>query len=424
MSFSLVTSNWFRLSFPLLLLTLISLGMSNVISITKANIDFASNLPFVLFVSVILLGHAFKQSRIAMVSTAMLTAYWIIINWLQVPLSSGTTLLELSLLAFLLPVACLLVYPLSDSGILSKTYLGYTVTISLFISWCYLILTHYYDGGFENIDDTFLFIIPEISRLPFILVLYLVGLILCCAILVLRQNRITDAVVYSSIMFASVTFIFFHVPYISSTMFTIAGLLLLVYVISASYELAFNDRLTSIPGRLALESDLKLLGRKYTIAMLDIDHFKSFNDTYGHDTGDDVLRLVASKLRDISGKAKVYRYGGEEFTVLFRGKHVDDTVQHLELLRESVESYDMVLRNSDSRPKSDKKGSQKRGAAEKENEVVNVTISIGVSDNSEHHYVSQVMKAADEALYKAKKAGRNKVVTSRKLDLDSFLVKK
>ena len=166
-----------------------------------------------------------------------------------------------------------------------------------------------------------------------ILVLYSLGAVLLSAIFVLKLNRIIDVVVYSAITLNAATFIFFHVKYVSSTMFTLSGFLLLIYMFSASYELAFKDRLTDIPGRLALESDLRHLGKRYTIAMLDIDHFKSFNDTYGHETGDDVLKLVASRMKQVGGRAKVYRYGGEEFTVLFKNKNVDESLEHLELDR-------------------------------------------------------------------------------------------
>ncbi|MGD8231764.1 GGDEF domain-containing protein [Vibrio sp. TRT 1302] len=408
MSFSVVTTNWFRIALPLLLLTFIAFGMDNVVRLTQANLGFVTKMPFVLFATAILLANPFKQSRIAMTASALAVAYWLIQNRLQSPLSSGTTILELSLLAALLPIALVLVFSYKDSNLFSRSFAIYLVKLGLFVLWCYLILTHFYDGGFDDINETFLFVIPTVSKLPFILVVYLLAMVLIFAICVLSQNRIIDVVLYSSALLASTTFVFFHIPHISSTMFSLAGILLLVYLLSASYELAFKDTLTDIPGRLALESDLRHLGRRYTIAMLDIDHFKSFNDTYGHDTGDDVLKLVASRLQLVGGRAKVYRYGGEEFTVLFKGKLADEAQDHLELLRASIESYEMTLRNQDSRPKSDKLGSKKRGP-KKNQDSVNVTISIGVADSSETKDVYTVMKSADAALYKAKKSGRNQV---------------
>lgn len=406
MSFSLVTSNWFRLAFPLLLLLMIALGMNNVSALIQANEAVSTNLPYVLFGTTILLGHAFKQSRCAMVATALLVSYWVIQTQLQTSLSTGTTLLELSLLALLLPIACMIIYLFKDTSVRSRSFVIYVAVLVLFLLWCELILSHFYAGGFSDVSETFLFVVPEISRLPLVLVLYLVALSLTSAIMVLRYNRIIDATIYSAILMASVTFVFFHVPYVSSAMFNISAILLLIHLISASYELAFNDRLTGIPGRLALESDMKNLGRKFTIAMLDIDHFKAFNDTYGHDTGDDVLKLVASKLGEVGGNARVYRYGGEEFTVLFKGKWVDDAWDHLEDLRISIAEYELVLRNRPTRPKDNKEGHKKRGAS-KELDKVSLTISIGVADSDAERNTKKVLKSADQALYKAKQGGRN-----------------
>jgi GGDEF domain-containing protein len=411
MSFSIVTTHWFRLSFPLLLLTFIYFGLDSAITFTRSNLGILTNLPYVLFACSILLSHAFKQSRIAMVSTALLIAYWLIQFRLQTKLSSGTTILELSLLAALLPVALALVYSHKNGPLLSRSYFIYLCTLGFFCFWCYLTLGHFYDGGFNDINNTFLFVVPDVSKIPFILVVYSLAMVLTFAICVSSKNRITDVVIYSSALLSTVTFVYFHIPYISSMMFSLSGILLLIYLLSASYELAFKDLLTDIPGRLALESDLRYLGRRFTIAMIDIDHFKSFNDTYGHDTGDDVLRLVASKMKHIGGGARIYRYGGEEFTVLFKGKTVEQSLDYLELLRASIESYDMILRDHDTRPKDQKAGAQKR-KSKKQGDLVNITISIGVCDSQETRSVKTIMKKADEALYKAKNSGRNRVCTA------------
>ncbi|MCG6407507.1 GGDEF domain-containing protein [Vibrio fluvialis] len=405
MSSSLVTSSWFRFSFPIILLAALWFGMNNVIIITRSNLGFAGNLPYVLFIAAIAIAHLFKQSRMAMVACAMMICYWVIQYRLQTPLTTGTTLLELSLLAILLPIACLLSYAFKNGGLFSRGFAVYLGILTLFGVWCYLIITQYQSGGFADLNDGLLYSVEQVSKLPFILVLYLAALTGITSIFVLTKNRLMDVVIYTSILLASNTFIFFQVQYVSSTMFSLAGVLLILYLLSASHEMAFNDRLTQLPGRHALDLDMRYLGRRFTVAMVDVDHFKKFNDSYGHETGDDVLKLVAARLRLVQGRAKVYRYGGEEFTVLFKGKTADQAVDFLELLRADIEQYDLVIRNFDSRPKNDKDGVKQRSDAKRTS--VNITVSIGVCDSTVERNPISAIKLADQALYSAKKAGRN-----------------
>jgi diguanylate cyclase (GGDEF)-like protein len=183
-------------------------------------------------------------------------------------------------------------------------------------------------------------------------------------------------------------------------------LMIVVGVAHEAYQMAFRDELTGLPGRRALNERLQRLGRNYVIAMADVDHFKRFNDTHGHDVGDQVLRVVASQLRKVGGGGKVYRYGGEEFTLVFAGKDIQQCLPHLEAVRQAVERYQIQLRDRQQRPVDDKLGRQRRagsGASQ-----VAVTVSIGVAQSSsQHRSVEEVLKAADKALYGAKSAGRN-----------------
>src|SRR3989449_8589709 len=98
--------------------------------------------------------------------------------------------------------------------------------------------------------------------------------------------------------------------------------------------------------------------------MVDVDHFKRFNDTYGHDAGDHVLRLVAARLAVAPGGGTAYRYGGEEFALVFPGKGQDECLPHLEELREIVETNRFTLRRGfrpRGKPKT-RKGKKKRQA--------------------------------------------------------------
>ena len=187
-----------------------------------------------------------------------------------------------------------------------------------------------------------------------------------------------------------------------------AGAILLVAVLQESHRMAFRDELTGLPSRRALEERLRALGSEYAIAMVDVDHFKKFNDTFGHDVGDQVLRLVAARLAGVGGGGRAFRYGGEEFTVLFPDASVKDALPHLDAVREAVEGYRMALR-AQQRPKNDKRGSKRRGRRRAE-QTVSVTVSIGVAGPGKRVATpAEVIKAADAALYRAKESGRNRV---------------
>ena len=189
--------------------------------------------------------------------------------------------------------------------------------------------------------------------------------------------------------------------------FSAAGLILIIMAIETSFSMAYTDELTGLPGRRRLNETLTNLGRKYAIAMIDIDHFKKFNDRYGHKTGDQVLKMIASKLKEITGGAKVFRYGGEEFTAIFPGKGVEEAVPHLDVYRKIIESIPFVIRG-----KERQKGSvENRGKeASKGQKRAKVTVSIGVAAPGKAHPTPEkVLKAADKILYQAKKAGRNRV---------------
>jgi diguanylate cyclase (GGDEF)-like protein len=197
-------------------------------------------------------------------------------------------------------------------------------------------------------------------------------------------------------------------PDLPAAFCTAAGLIITLSVIQDSYNMAFRDDLTGLPSRRALNESLHGLGRRYAVAMLDVDHFKRFNDTYGHDVGDQVLKMVAKKMEGVSGGGKAYRYGGEEFTVLFPGKRCSDAIPHLEALRKAIEEYRLTIRSND-RPRDQQQGEGKRGN-KPESTQVSVTISIGVAESGDGQgSTAEVLKAADKALYRAKNKGRNQV---------------
>jgi diguanylate cyclase (GGDEF)-like protein len=195
-----------------------------------------------------------------------------------------------------------------------------------------------------------------------------------------------------------------------------AGAILVVAMLQESHRLAFNDELTGLPARRALLEAMAGLGPRYTLAMADVDHFKGFNDTHGHDIGDQVLKLVAARLAEVEGGGRAFRYGGEEFTVLFPDTPLEAALPHLEAIRASVEAYRMAVRGED-RPRAKEEGEKRRTHGDDSlppEKLLSVTISIGAAEpraaGSDGGVTPmQVLKAADEALYRAKRGGRNRV---------------
>jgi diguanylate cyclase (GGDEF)-like protein len=214
---------------------------------------------------------------------------------------------------------------------------------------------------------------------------------------------------------------------IPTAYFAAAAFLLAGAIVEISYLLAYHDELTTLPSRRAFHDALLRLEPPYSIAMLDIDHFKRCNDTYGHDAGDQVLRLVASRLARVSGGGQAFRCGGEEFAILFPGKTTAEILYHLENLRAAIAAAKLRLRGPDRRQISrgpDRRNPRPRGRAQAGLAIrqlsqspaateISVTASIGVATSTAAHTAAeQIIQAADKALYRAKSAGRNRIETA------------
>jgi diguanylate cyclase (GGDEF)-like protein len=243
---------------------------------------------------------------------------------------------------------------------------------------------------------------------------------------VIKRKPAESALLWSLIsFFLSVRFL--GASRISTTYAAASACILAVSIIETSYLLAYHDELTSLPSRRAFNDAVLRLQAPYAIAAVDIDHFKRFNDTYGHDTGDEVLRLVASKLAQVTGGGQAYRCGGEEFVILFSGKTSDEVRDHLERLRVAIETAEFHYRGADRRqtPRGpDRRGkvhptgrshgrkgdairklAQSRGPA-----ALSVTVSIGLAAaSSAKSDPERILQAADKALYRAKENGRNRL---------------
>ncbi|AVP95709.1 hypothetical protein C7S18_00210 [Ahniella affigens] len=178
----------------------------------------------------------------------------------------------------------------------------------------------------------------------------------------------------------------------------LAAALTMLLVLVGSYRMAFVDGLTGLPNRRALDETLDRLSGTFAIAMVDVDHFKQFNDTHGHAAGDVVLREVAALLHKQS-RGKAFRYGGEEFCLLYVDGQVDHAMDGCESARTALESKPIRVRSPNAQGKPGKP------------KDVKVTASLGLAQRTEKRkQPREVLQAADKALYKAKGQGRNRVV--------------
>lgn len=168
-------------------------------------------------------------------------------------------------------------------------------------------------------------------------------------------------------------------------------------LVSHLSDIAMHDTLTTLPNRRYMESYLeykmneyKRFGKKFAVLFADIDHFKDFNDRYGHDIGDNILKNISQSLKKcIKNDSLIGRLGGEEFIGVYTINYPDDLTAIGEQFRQLVANTDIL-----------------RGK-----ELLKVTISVGVTTAKENDTCESIINRADELMYQSKKNGRNCVTT-------------
>lgn len=167
--------------------------------------------------------------------------------------------------------------------------------------------------------------------------------------------------------------------------------------VSELLEECYADGLTGIGNRRFLDEKLKEFNNKsFSAIMIDIDHFKKFNDTYGHDAGDIVLKEVAKSIQETLRSNDIFaRYGGEEFTILLPNQNLEASKFVAEKVRIAIQNLNITIKDKS-----------------KVNKVIKVTISLGIASNLSRplHSAKTVIKIADKALYLSKNSGRDKSI--------------
>lgn len=355
-------------------------------------------LPWLLLCAAWLVSRLYAQPKVSLILLVSLVAYSILELYLKQVLPFGHNELMLWLL-------CLMVPPLIITFELIPDLMAGESN-----NWkCYLLL-----GSVLFLGTVMLVEIPAtseqlLSYLPGLelgapplaeLILLVTSIMVPLAMLFQRWESV-DMVALMALLALGFGVCGFKVMCMPEVAFSALGLFTIFRLLLHSYQLAFFDPLTGLRNRRSLESMLNDLPRGVHLAMADVDHFKKFNDRYGHEVGDEVLRLVAQLLSEVEGGGKAYRLGGEEFVILFRSRSRGICANALDGVRRKVANYPFRIRRSLNQP----------SGHVGEEHVEQITISLGLVQQSiEDRHLGDVLHRADAALYRAKERGRNCLV--------------
>ncbi|HXF66384.1 MAG TPA: GGDEF domain-containing protein [Burkholderiales bacterium] len=365
--------------------------------------------PYILFAAGAGLAIGFNRGRALLALVTLLAAYEAQQSWLQAGLATPAARAVYLALVVFVPANLAAFAVLPERGTFNRhgaLRLAAIVAEVAFTAWLAGA------GRIELVDWAYRrFLDPapfSLGRIPQLgIAVTALALIVAVAAALVTRSAVAAGCAGAIVAFAIAA----HVPTASLT-FSIfiaaAEIMLAIAVLQDTFRMAFRDELTGLPSRRALNERLATLGGRYAIAMLDVDHFKKFNDTHGHELGDQVLRMVASHLARVGGGGTAYRYGGEEFTIVFPRKSIEQALPHLEALRAAIEGYRIALRGAD-RPRQAKGGGRQPGGW-RARQSVSVTVSVGVAQRTDRLASPEaVIEAADRALYRAKEKGRNRV---------------
>lgn len=407
----LLTNRWVQLAGVLAIPAGVLLAAAWVVpelaSASRSQVVLVSYLPYVILVLGLGLSWRFNDARVFFALMVLLLAYWGLREGVPHGLRPGAhQRMIYNAIGLLLPLSFAAMCLLTGRGIFTVhglvrfgLILLPAAAIAVLIAWPSVEPRQLLPAAIMNSAGN-----AWTPASPLTIGGFTLGFVLLLAHMIYHQRLVDGAMVGA--LAAAAMAVHTGAQMISTMVFMGAGgLLMLVGIVQDGYRKAYMDQLTGLPGRRALEEELlKLSGNSYSVAMVDVDRFKKFNDTHGHAIGDQVLRMVATYLRHVTGGGRAFRYGGEEFTILFSGKTAREAEPHLGELRERVAESSFVIRRGH-RAKLTKPGISRSSRGRQR-----ITVSIGVAErNARVTTPEKVIKAADRALYRAKQAGRNRV---------------
>jgi diguanylate cyclase (GGDEF)-like protein len=371
---------------------------------------------YAVFIAAVLLAWRFHSTRILLSTIVLLIAHRAIEFYAQGHLiSAGPGRIAFQSIALLVPLNFILLSFFPERSSEGRSLFWFLVL--LFFESVFVAAISRPDQS----DPVFLHFSPLKSlhgRVPQPALLLFVLALIFLLLRLLRLLKPTIAGMFWSLIASLLALEAGGIGRIGSEYFGVAALILASSIVENSYSLAYRDELTGLNSRRAFNDAMLRLKPPYAVAAVDIDHFKSINDTYGHDIGDEVLRMVASRLARVGGGGEPFRVGGEEFTILFNGKSGREIVDYLELLRLEIEGASFRVRSGEERRKvqraADRRSESKKHAPRRKPDSpvsLSVTVSIGIGESQQKLSSEEIINRADKALYRAKRGGRNRIET-------------
>jgi diguanylate cyclase (GGDEF)-like protein len=398
----------YRLTLPGSLLLVFSALLIRVGVLADPQSPIVRFFPVAVFGLGLALSAFFRRSRLFFALLALTLAQGAF-AWVMPHLSPDSAQITRNAIAILLPLNLLVLAFLRERGIISPAGRRRLAMMALQVMAVVILSMPALAQIAAQLNRAF--VPPVFSNWSGLSQPALLAFILAAAVIMVplvRRYKAVEGSLLWSVVAAFVALRTAGTSHLEGVYFAAGGLALIVALMETSYAMAYLDELTQLPSRRALNEALMKLGESYSIAMLDVDHFKKFNDSYGHESGDQALRLVASRLSHISGGGKAYRYGGEEFAIVFPNKASEEVFVYLDRMRRVIEQSVFTVRGTDRRRKG------KSGIGRGSKKQTNVTVSIGLAaTNGDKLAPAEVLRMADQALYKAKATGRNCTITAK-----------
>jgi diguanylate cyclase (GGDEF)-like protein len=394
---------------PVLILISATLLLPQLRSVPHAQAALIPHLPYVAIALGLTLSWRFNHSRTFFALSVLLLAYLGLQYGLPLGLSHGLRQQAIyNVTGMLVPALLTAICLLKDRGIFSPRALSRFLALLVPVA-AIAAMIHWRTTELASLLPRELLRTGHLGWTPLPLPV-LAATLAASAILLLRlalYRSALDGLTVAGLIGVALALHSGAQPLSTAVFFSAIALLFTTGVIQDGYRKAYLDELTGLAGRRALEEELLKLSGQYVVAMADVDHFKRFNDTHGHDVGDQVLRMVATQLGSVGGGGRPFRYGGEEFSIVFPGKDADGVITHLDEVRERIASTPFFIRGRGRKKHVDQTKVRGRSRGGRR---TTVTISIGLAERSERLGRPQdVLKEADKALYRAKRSGRNRV---------------